>query len=518
MAAVTRWVEYSVSEAGVATVGGSTASGTGTRGFVEATASVSDTFDIGPTSNRLYLNIDSDPASTYITLASGTDLDPRFVAKDITEKIHNLGKTGQYETGYDYAQCFWENDDAASRFVIYSGSYGSSSQVTISSGTNTAHLELGFGTKVETGGAANANTGDGTITVSGTYAGFFDEFYTIVINSVTNVGTPAKDGSNTYTGTITAGGVFTHTSDITYTLSIDTSNGTTMNGGTGNVPTMSWTSTASADDGGPIELLFANYWYKVGTKGVMVKFTDAVFNTVNPAWTIACTYPQFAQGSNTSAPIGTAQYIWSSNRGDDATAAQTTNTTYTRLGTRGLWIKWTGSTNLQANDKFYVTCTPPQPQSYGISNLNYGNVTVSTESPVKTVMFEIMSGAKEISSVKFGLQADGSFSHHDQGSNDTKFRFGTIGPGNNSGSAPMNGKEWRASVTASDISSDTPPSYLYATKEDLAVVADADNSETIGTSAFMGMVADPIWLCIKLGAAEVGANSTINYRIYFDYA
>jgi len=250
----------------------------------------------------------------------------------------------------------------------------------------------------------------------------------------------------------------------------------------------------------------------------MVKFTDAVFNTCNPAWTIACTYPQFAQGSNTAAPIDTAQFIWTSNRGDDATAAATAASTYTRLGTRGLYVKFEGSTNLQANDKWYVICTPPQPQSYDVTNLNYGNVTVSTESPVKAVSFEIKSGAKEISSVKFGLQAEGTFTHHDQGNNDTKFRFGTIGPGANAGSSPINGKEWRSTVTAADISSDTPPSYLAATKEDLAVVADADNSETIGVSTYMGMVADPIWLCIKLGASEVGANSTINYRIYFDYA
>jgi hypothetical protein len=31
------------------------------------------------------------------------------------------------------------------------------------------------------------------------------------------------------------------------------------------------------------------------------------------------------------------------------------------------------------------------------------------------------------------------------------------------------------------------------------------------------MVADPIWLNIKLGSSEVGANSSINHRIYFDY-
>lgn len=519
MAVDTRWVEYTVSDSGQTTTGGGTASGTGTRGYSEATAPVGDTFDIGATSNRIWLNIDSDPASTYITLASGTDLDPRFVAKDITEKLHDLGKTGQYEIGYDHAQCVWENDGAGNRFVIYSGSLGSSSQVVVASGTNTAHIELGFGTANESGGSATGNNFTGGVVVSGTYNGFLDEVYRIVINKETNIGTPSKGGSNTYTGTITTGGVFNHSSNVTYTLSIDTSNGTTMNGGTGNVPTMSWTSGGVDGTGGPVELLFADYWYNVGTKGLMVKFSDAVFNTVNPAWTIACTYPQYAEGTNTSAPVGTAYYIWGSSRGDDSASAIATQAgTYTRLGSRGLYVKWEGTGNLQAQDEFYVICTPPQPTSYGISNLNYGNVTVSTESPVKTVMFEIMSGAKEISSVKFGLQSDGSFSHHDTGNNDTKFRFGTIGPGNNAGTSPTNGKEWRTSVAASDISSDTPPSYLYATKEDLAVVSDADNSEAIGVSTAAGMVADPIWLCIKLGASEVGANSTINYRIYFDYS
>jgi hypothetical protein len=52
----------------------------------------------------------------------------------------------------------------------------------------------------------------------------------------------------------------------------------------------------------------------------------------------------------------------------------------------------------------------------------------------------------------------------------------------------------------------------------LPVVVDADNSETIGASHYMGMVADPVFLAIKLGASEVGANSTINYRLYFDYS
>ena len=506
MAATTRWVEYDISAVGAAGTGGSTPAGTGTAGFSKGTASVSDTFDIGVSSNRLYINIDS-VSGPYITLASGTDLDPRFIAKDITEKLHNLGKATE---GYDRARCVWTNDDTRTGFVIYSGGLGSSSSVTVSSGTNTAHMELGWGTKTEVGGSAHSNTFDGAITVSGTYEGFFDEMYHIVINNGLNVGTPSKGGSNTYTGTMTAGGAFTHTSDITYTIQIDVTNGTTMGGGTGNAD----------DSSAPIELLYPNYWYNLGTKGVKVKFTDAVFNTVNPAWTIACTYPQYAQGSNTSSPVGTAEFIWSSTRGDDADQQYTTHaTTPVRLGTRGLSVTFTGgTTNLAAGDEFFVMCSAPQPKSYDITNLNYGNVTVSTESAVKNVLFEIMSGAIEISTVKFGLQDDGSFSHHVAGNADTYFRFGTVGPGNTAGTSPSDGKEWRQNVLASDISSDTPPSYLYATQENLSVVSDADNSEAIGASAYAGMCADPIFLNVKLGASEVGANSTINYRIFFDYS
>ena len=119
-----------------------------------------------------------------------------------------------------------------------------------------------------------------------------------------------------------------------------------------------------------------------------------------------------------------------------------------------------------------------------------------------------------MSTVKFGLQSHGTFEHHNENNSDTYFRFGTVGPGQVAG----DGLEWRANVVASDISSDTAPSYLYATKENLSVVSDADDSETIGASSFMGMTSDPIFLNIKLGASEVGANSTINYRIFFDYS
>lgn len=516
MSVSTRWVRYDITAAGEVGTGGTTTSGRGTRGYSLATASVSDSFNIGAANNKLYVNADGEGVQN-ITLASGSDLDPRFVAKDIAEKIHNLGMG---TVGWDQSQCVWINDTGDSHFELYSGGLGVSSSMAITSGTNTAHLELGWGTKTENTGAAFAGTGTRGITVSGTYNGFFDETYHIVINKVLNIGTPAKDGGNTYTGAISTGGVFNNATAITYTLTIDTTNGSTMGAGTGNVPEMSWTSTGNVDDGGPVELLYANYWYRVGTKGIMVKFTDAVFNTANPAWTIACTACDEASPGNGNDTVGGARYVYGSNRGDDATNfTVSSDSAWTQLGSRGLYIKFTAGGNLYAGDEYFVICTPPQPSAYDITNLNYGNVTVSTESPVKSVMFEIMSGdAVEISTVKFGLQADGTFTHHDQNNSDTYFRFGTVGPGAPTGGSPIDGLEWRETVTAADISSDVPPSYLFATEDNLPVVADADSSKTIGTSTYAGMVADPIWLNIKLGTSEVGANSTINYRVYFDYS
>jgi hypothetical protein len=291
-----------------------------------------------------------------------------------------------------------------------------------------------------------------------------------------------------------------------------------MGAGINNVPTVSWDS-GGTDDGGPLELLYANYWYKIGTHGLMVKFTDAVFNTCDPAWDIVCTAVTEVSPGNASAPAGSARYVWGSNRGDDASGyIVTSDTSYTRLGTRGISIMFDGTNNFNAGDEFFVICTPPQPQSYDITNLNYGNVTVSTESQLRCVIFEIISGAVEISTVKFGLQSHGSFSHHGEGDSDTYFRFGTVGPGNNAGNSPYDGYEWRTGVTSTDISSDVPPSYLYATEDNLPVVADADSSKSIGTSVYAGMVADPIFLNIKLGASEVGANSSVNFRVYFDYS
>ena len=527
MAAVTRWVEYSVSADGYPNASNPAVFSTGQRGYKEATLSVSDSFTFNASNNKLYLNIDGDGAFN-ITLASGTDLDPRFVAKDICEKIH----AADTEDRYQFTQCYWRKN----RFWIYSGTNGASSSVAVASGVNTAHLTLGFTEGGGTGGTGTASHGTaygfvGSIVTSGTWHGFWDEAYHIMIGGGTSnydAGvdfTPTVGGGNTYAGTMTVGGLFAY-SDSTaraYQIDIDTTNGTTVGAGKGSVPRYKVQSTGNFDDYPSSftdsDILYPNYWYPVGTYGVMVKWTDAVFNTASPAWTITIDSPEYAAGSAGTAPIGTAQYVWSSNRGDDSQNNPLTTVSggYTRLGARGLYITFSGTGSAKARSDFWVMCRPPQPSSYNISQLNYGNVTVSTESPVKTVAFEIMSGAYELSSVKFGLQSHGSFSHHVTGDDDTYFRFGTVGPGSNAGNSPTDAQEWWPNIAAADIDSDTPPAYLYATEDNLAVVASADASEDLGNLQTF-LQADPIWLNIRLGANETGANSTINYRLYFDYS
>ena len=525
MVAKPRWVNYDISAVGVAGDGNG-AGCTGTRGYCRATASVGDTFDIGATTNRLYLSIDGDSAP-YITLYSGTELDPRFLAKDITEKLHDLGKGNE---SYDNAVCVWTNNGAVGNcFEIYSGTLGSASSVTVTAaGVNSAGPTLGFNSKIETGGSATSNGFGGDATVSGVYTGFLDEVYKIVISNdsyaeaVTaprGIATPTKGSGNSYAGSMTTGGAFNGPSNITYTLAIDVTNGTTMGATTGNVPTLSWTSTGSDGSTAATELLYPNYWYRVGNYGLMVKFTDAVFNQANPAWTINCYKPDFAQGSNASAGVGVAQYVYSSNRGDDSASPITTSSgTFTQIGTRGLGIKFNpsgGADAFNAGDEFYVICSAPKPASYNITSLNYGNATVSSESDVKCVVFEIESGAVELSTVKFGLQSHGSFDHHNEGNADTMFRFGTVGPANKAGSSPNTGGEWRPNVLPSDIASDIPPTYLYHTKANLSEVSSADDSESVGNT---GLMSDPMWVSIRLGSSETGANSTINARVYFDYS
>ena len=530
MAAVTRWTEYAVT----ATTYVASSFTRGQRGYKDSTLLTNeDSFTITSSNNKLYLNMDG--AGAYIlTLASGTGLDPRLVAKDIAEKTHAYDTADRYQM----AQCEWGclAGSNINGFRIYSGTIGSSSSLTVASGANTAHLTLGFSVGAGTGGVntslgSGAYTFNGDVVTSGTWYGFWDETYRIMIGEdeagdakANGITSTVVGGSNTYAGTMTTAGIYAddvHTPD-TYIINIDTTNGTTVGAGAGNVPR--YKITGHNNDNNPsdwVDILYADYWFPVGTQGVKVKWTDAVFNTVATGWTVNVESPQYAAGTNTTSPVGLAKYVWASNRGDDSgnNPVTTISGGYTALGDRGLYITFSGSTDLAAREVYAVMCRAPQPYQYAITQLNYGNVTVSTESPVKTVAFEIMSGAYEISSVKFGLQSDGSFSHHDQGDSDTEFRFGTVGPENNATTKTGGGSssEWYPTVLATDIDDDTPPAYLYATEDDLAVVASADLSEDLGSQQTY-LQADPIWLCIRLGANETGANSTINYRLYFDYS
>lgn len=518
MAAITRWVQYNPTTNG--TIGdGRNAGCVGTRGYSLGTASIGDTFTIGSTSNKLHLSIDGD-SGPYITLYSGATLDPRFVAKDITEKLRDLGKA---DARYDDAICNWENTpDEGNRFKIYSGSLGVSSSVAINTGgADTAHTILGFATRSEVGGSSGSNNFNGTLGVGGTYRGFLSEVYKIV---VTNDNDDVRGISSTptknivYDGTFTTGGVYNYTADTTYTLTIDVTNGTTMGGGAGNVPTMSWTASPSADDSTVgTELLYPDTWYLVGTRGLMVKFTDAVFAAGN--WVIPCYEPDYTSGTNVTDPAGTAYIAYSSDRGDDSGAVVTSASGIAMdIGSRGLQVTFNptgGGDMLGIRDEFFVICNGPKPTNYNISSINYGNVTVSTESDVKCVSFEIESGAYQLSSVKFGLQSAGSFSHHNAGNNDTFFRLGTAGPGNNAGTGVTDGIEWWTGITPADIDSDVPPTYLFATEDNLSVVTTADASEAIGNGS--NLISDPIWVNIKLGSSETGS-STCNYRLFFDYS
>ena len=131
-------------------------------------------------------------------------------------------------------------------------------------------------------------------------------------------------------------------------------------------------------------------------------------------------------------------------------------------------------------------------------------------------MFEVESGAVEISQVKFGLESHGGFGFHSAsggGAGETKFRFGTNGPNNISGTEDFNRVEWPTAVLPSWLSAGS--AYMATNIADLAVVSDADSSTLVYAN---GLISDPIWLCIKLGSSETGANSSINHRLYFDYS
>jgi hypothetical protein len=467
-----------------------------------------------------------------ITLASGTDLDPRFVARDITYKLHSADTIDDFK----YAQCEFRNGGGGTNsfnsFIIYSGQMGSNgaaNDVNVTAptaATRDCRAEIGFDTVSEAAGTDRpASTYVGSVTVSGVYGGQFDDHYRILINETETVGSVTAGGGNTYAGTATAGGLYTGTADDVYTVTVTVANGASMGNGSGSVPQFIVSDTPGGDDNGNlIELLYPNHWYDVGDLGVRISFTDAPFGEGD-----TFTINAYDATSGTGGAVATAKYVWSSSQEDSSKAAGiapvTTQTTPTQVGTRGVSVAFSAGT-FDGGETFGITCRGPQPTNTNVTQLNFGNVTVSTQSAVKVVWFELISGAVSMSTVKFSLQSDGTFAHHDQGNDDTEFHFGTVGAGNN---APGGGvlandmfefpvdSDGLGRIIASDIEDNVAPIYLYATKGNLAEVSSADDSESIGN--YLGaVVSDFIYLAIKLGADETGANSTINYRMYFDFS
>jgi len=542
MVAVSRFVQFAAVGQTFATGVSTEKTGHGTRGYSRGTSlgAGADSFSIVLNSNdQLAVNINGVSGGT-ITLSSGTDLDPRFVARDIAFKLHGANS----DDAFKFAQCDWRNGtgphsnpsaNTKNSFIIWSGvmgSNGTNNDVNITAGGNDARSTLGFTSVDENPGVDFAtefpgSNFSGDVTISGVYGGQFDDFYTVMISDGELIDEATPNGGNTYTGNSTTDGIYIGSADDEYTVTIDTTNGSTMGAGAGNVPSFIVEDTPGVDDNlNDIELLYADHYYDIGNLGVRMKFSDAVFGNTDSFVINAFT----ASGTGYPKAPGSAKYIWSSTNADSSKSlgigAQTTENTGTQLGTKAVEISWSGATSLDLGERFNATCRGPQPTDSDVTQLNFGNVTVSTNSAVKVVWFELISGAVSMSTVKFSLQADGTFQHHDQGDNDTEFHYGTSGAGNAApGAGPTSGSQVEFSVDtdgfgnidATDIDSDTPPSNLFATQADLAVVNSADNAETIGN--WQGaVVSDFIYLAIKLGANETGANSTINYRMFFDFS
>jgi len=535
VAAISRWVRYPI-----AGTTGYAAVQKGFRGLQRGTANTSDTFTIpGSANNQIKVEIDASGSPFTLTLTSGTNLDPRFVARDIQRKLQAAG--AGVSDGYDYCQVEFSNyksDNGYGQFVIRSGSTGASSEVNITDpgGGQGANAILGVNTKTTENGAAyklgttEAPTGGsytGSVTVSGSYRGLFDDMYQLTIGQDQFIGTPVLGGGNTYgianAGVCTAGGFWNDNATEIYTVTISTTNGQTVGGGTGNVPTFTVTSNVDAgeDDATPMEILYSGEPYYIGTKGLTLSWTDAPFGS-GDTFVITCTPATTVDGTNATGITGVAEYQYRSLLGDDSVTSTVTSTGGTPLGRKGLSITFTNNASAhEPRDEYKVLCKGPTPEAYGISNMVYGNVTVTTESAIKAHQFEIMSGAVDMSSVKFSLQNHGTFAHHDAGDSDTWFRFGTAGFGKpGDGVSANNGPEWTTSVTAADLASAKTsgntgaPFHLDSVVPDLAVVSSADNAEDVGNRS---MVSDIMWTGIRLGAQESGANSSINYRLYFDF-
>ena len=512
--AISRWVKFDANADTYTTIASSnTISGTGTPGYVEGQSVVSGLVTIvSSSSDQLQVAVNGGSLQ-QITLTSGANLDARMVAREMTFKLKQIA-----DAAFDGLTVDFINN----KFRITSSSLGATSQISIDNGTNDCLHKLGLASSQGgpltidsvpgTSGSNNAGY-TGQVVVSGVYKGQFDDIYTVMVGTSHPVSGTVAGGSNVYVGTCTAGGDWNESTDESYTITMSTTNGATMDNGAGNVPTITWTSTQGDNNSTPIEVLYSNHWYNIGTKGLRVKFSDAPFGS-GDTFTVNCVAIVYAQGSNVAAAVGSAQYVWSSLREGKSTSATTSQVTGTAVGTKGVTISFSNSGVLTRRDEFRIICSGPQPTTLGVTVLNFGSVTVSTYSPTQVVWFELLSGATVLATPKFGLNSHGTAQHHNQGNSDTKFAFGTAGEGN----PASDGSQWKKGIVGNtDLASDVPPAYLYATQDNMPIVSTADQSIAMGTAPGE-MVTDFIYLAIKLGSLEVGANSSIVWRMYFDYS
>ena len=518
MVAVTRFVQFDPdADTSMTMDTNQTVSGTGSPGYAESNSAAPSTVTItSSVDDQIEVEIDSSGNQVIVTLSSGTGLDARVVARDITYQLKAEALT---YSELEHVMCEYINN----KFRITSSSLGTTSNVSIThpGGRSCLHL-LGWAaskggalTLTTQAGQATSNNGayTGQPSVGGTYKGQFDDIYTVMIGKDHPVQDPTVSGL--YAGTAESAGDWNEASDAEYTVLVSTTNGSVMNAGSGNVPTFTVTSSGGTPDNvaTPQEILYSDYWYDIGTRGVRMRFSDAPFGNGDTI-KIYCDAIQYAVATSGAAPVGSAKYVWSSRREGKSPSATTTQVTGTAVGTKGVTIAFSDSGQHTARDEFRIICSGPQPSVLGVTTLNYGSVTVSTYSPTKVVWFEILSGATVMSSTKFGLQSHGTASHHDTGNDDTYFAFGTGGEG----SPGSDGTEWKSGVLGnSDLDDSTPPSYLSATEGNLSEVSTADLSETVGI-ANGEMVSDFVYLAVKLGASEVGANPSINYRMFFDFS
>lgn len=469
--------------------------------------------------------------SKTFTLSSGVNLDPRVIARDLTDKMHREFPSNK--PIWTNAYCFWWGNN----FELRSGVCGANAMVRVDYCDNSVAETLGFthgnaaygsnDNRLYDGetaaGNKTTNTWSGSISVSGTsFASSSDEYTVVAINSDAGTGqggaTLITHASGTYPGTVTLGGVYNFTTSTLYHMQVTVSGSASyMNGVKDACPVMSWYADAGEGDtvcSGSIQLLYPNYPYPLGNKGLWVKFSNAPFSFPGDAWRIQASGILAPEGYDYVWGSAMRKVIWSSYRGDTEWTPQPTATygSYFRIGRKGLYIAGNQNYNVAPGDTLRLRVPGPVPYRYDITSINLGNITVTTTSRVFCVRFDLIGGAVELTNVRYSLLDDGGMGYHD-GVN-TAFRWGTVGAGQKAVNTNYD-VEWKNEVNAQDLVL-PKPSYLYAIDENLAEVNTADDSKVIGIDPFDALISDYIYCAIQLGADESG-QKTVVYRCYFDY-